>query len=71
MDSIFEPTIKEKAENTLHNDGTISYFDIFEQRWRRVAVDNLTIKVLASFNEKERQDIRNKQLELYRERKNP
>lgn len=42
-------------KNKLHKDGTVTIWDIYEQKWKRV--EWITDEVLASFPQKEREKI--------------
>ena len=48
------PTIKPNAASTFHRDGTVSYWNIYQQRWVRRAAADITATVLATFSDKER-----------------
>ena len=53
-----KPKIKPQMEMTLHRDGTVSYWDIYVQCWRRVLACMLEDNVLASFSDVERNKIK-------------
>jgi nitrate reductase alpha subunit len=47
-----QPTIKPDLANTYHRDGTVSYWDIYCQQWRRD--DDPSDEALASMTDAER-----------------
>ncbi|HEV2452760.1 MAG TPA: hypothetical protein VGY98_00770 [Verrucomicrobiae bacterium] len=49
-----KPTIKARVQNTYHRDGTVSYFNVFNQSWERKAATGISHNVLASFKPEER-----------------
>ncbi len=46
-----------KLNNTYHRDGTVTYWDVYTQTWRRTAADRISDRVLASMDEAERNRI--------------
>jgi len=62
-----EPTIKPHGALTYHRDGTVSYWDVYRQVWRRrplrlVVVDR---EIMTSFSEEERDRLRNRVANFY------
>ena len=50
-----EPTIKTNAQSTFHRDGTVSYWDLYEQRWCRACT--FDDRTLATFDDALRERI--------------
>jgi hypothetical protein len=57
-----EPVVKPEYAMTFHRDGTVSYWDVFEQQWRRGADASIPDAVLASMNNAERYRIEMRKL---------
>lgn len=49
-----EPTTKPNCEPTIHTDGSVSYWDVYRQQWRRSPVEAIPDAVLASMPERDR-----------------
>lgn len=54
MDAIVTPDLS----ITLHRDGTVSYWSVYEQRWRRDLAGSIADRELAAMNDDERERIR-------------
>ena len=52
-----KPTVKPGMLHTLHKDGTVSYFSIVEQRWRREFACTVSAKELATMPESGRRAV--------------
>ena len=48
------PTIKPARANTYHRDGTVSFWDIYRQQWRRLAAQDIGDRLLATMSKPER-----------------
>lgn len=51
------PRRTEDLSITLHDDGTVSYWSVHEQRWRRDRASSITHRDLAAMNDEERERI--------------
>lgn len=51
------PTIKPEYANTIHRDGTVSYWSVFRQTWHRSTASSIPDNELAAMNDKERSKI--------------
>lgn len=40
--------------NTYHRDGTVTYWDVYAQTWRRTPATAIRARILASMSERER-----------------
>lgn len=49
------PKIKRGYQSTFHKDGSVSYWDIFCQRWSRQQAERISNNVLASMSAGERE----------------
>lgn len=52
-----KPTIKPRQTITIHKDGTVSFFDIMAQQWRRIPARHFDASTLATLSESERNRI--------------
>lgn len=52
-----KPTIKHNLNNTYHQDGTVSYWDVYRQQWDRRPADRIDDSALVSMAEYERRRI--------------
>lgn len=52
-----KPTIKRNRANTYHQDGTLSYWDVLDQRWKREFAADISNRVLSTMNEWDRRRI--------------
>lgn len=48
-----KPKRKAGYESTFHRDGTVSYWDIYAQNWRRQSAASIRDEVLRSFDSEE------------------
>lgn len=51
------PTIKTGYRSTFHRDGTVSFWNVLEQRWERRHAAHIPDAVLATLNDAERNAI--------------
>lgn len=49
-----QPNIKTNRKNTYHRDGTVSYWDVYQQQWQRKPADQIEDKALATMTAEER-----------------
>ncbi len=52
------PRIKDGYRNTYHRDGTVSFWDVYQQRWVRLLAARISDQVLSTFSESARRRIR-------------
>jgi hypothetical protein len=57
-----QPLIKSDQELTFHKDGTVSFWCVYNQIWKRMKMDQIPPQNLASFSFEERSKIVNKLL---------
>jgi len=58
-----EPKIKKNGKCTFHRDGTISYWDIYCQKWARIEIMSVESSIMASLTAAERRRVRKTQKE--------
>lgn len=44
-------------KTTYHRDGTITYWDVYEQVWHRASSADISDRIMASFSHEEREKI--------------
>lgn len=49
-----KPTIKPQYGTTYHRDGTVSYWNVYLQQWKRQAARRISDEVLSTLPAKER-----------------
>ena len=49
-----QPNIKSDLANTYHRDGTVSYWSVQDQQWRRLPAGEIPDEDLASMSDRER-----------------
>jgi len=52
-----KPLIKKKNKTTIHKDGTVSFWCIYNQIWKRLNMEQIPPQNLASFSFEERSKI--------------
>ena len=58
-----EPVRAAGRATTVHDDGTVSYWDVFRQQWHRCPAELIEDRVLASFSAEERGAVRPQDLD--------
>lgn len=55
--STMQPLIKPEHQTTIHKDGTVSFWCIYNKIWMRLKMHEIPTKNLASFSSKDRMNI--------------
>jgi hypothetical protein len=56
-DSLASHTIKSNYQTTFHRDGTVSYWDVYQQQWVRQAASQVRDQDLASMGSSDRERV--------------
>lgn len=57
MMSTMKPLVKPEHQTTIHKDGTVSFWCIYNKIWMRLKMHEIPTKNLASFSSKDRMNI--------------
>jgi hypothetical protein len=58
MSATIKPARKPGLGTTVHRDGTVSYWDVYSQSWRRIPLRTVDVAVLSTIGHDDRQRIK-------------